>query len=279
MNFDPDSFAKFDSQSSRFADEVLRKMRFQVSLTEDHQVLEVGCGTGRFARHFLLPHCQLSRRIVATDCDPDMVDFARKHFAHEDIVYDVLDVTTANLGPFLERYGKFDRIFSFMVFHMIRDHKAAYANITKLLHENGECLVVALSSLDTMDVWLEVYKTPKWTGRIPDPRNIFNASINYNRVKSAAQVEAEVRDTLRGTGLQCISCEVEDSSWKFDNMDALLGILLTIFPFKACVPAEEWEGFRSLWAELMHQQLSPTPGEPLALKFTCYIVHAKRSAN
>ncbi|KAL1469629.1 hypothetical protein MTO96_040970 [Rhipicephalus appendiculatus] len=173
-------------------------MRFQGSLTEDHQVLEVGCGTGRFARLFLLTHCQPCRRIVATDCDPDMVDFARQHFAHERIVHDILDITTPNLTPFLERYGKFDRILSFMVFHMIKDQKTAYENIGRLLDDNGECLVVAMSSLDTMDVWLEVYKNPKWKRLIPDPRNIFNASINYNHLKSVTQVEAEVRDTLRG---------------------------------------------------------------------------------
>lgn len=279
VNFDPDSFAKFDSQSSKSADEVLRRIHFQGSLTENHQVLEVGCGTGRFARQYLLTHCRICRRIVATDCDPDMIDFAKKHFAHDDIVHDLLDITTPCLDMFLERYGKFDRVFSFLVFHMIRDQKTAYANIAKLLNPDGECLVVAMSSLDTMDVWLEVYKMPKWKGRIPDPRNVFNASVNFNRIKSAAQVEAEVRDTLRGTGLQCISCEVEDSCWKFDCMDSLLGILLTIFPFKAFVPAEEWGCFRDSWAELMHRKLSPTQGEPLALKFTFYVVHGRRSTN
>ncbi|KAH8037004.1 hypothetical protein HPB51_008330 [Rhipicephalus microplus] len=256
VNFDPDSFAKFDSQSSQSADEVLRRIHFQGSLTENHQVLEVGCGTGRFARQYLLTHCRICRRIVATDCDPDMIDFAKKHFAHDDIVHDLLDITTPCLDMFLERYGKFDRIFSFLVFHMIRDQKTAYANIAKLLNPDGECLVVAMSSLDTMDVWLEVYKMPKWKGRIPDPRNVFNASVNFNWIKSAAQVEAEVRDTLRGTG-----------------------ILLTIFPFKAFVPAEEWGCFRDSWAELMHRQLSPTQGEPLALKFTFYVVHGRRSTN
>ncbi|KAH7942894.1 hypothetical protein HPB52_002071 [Rhipicephalus sanguineus] len=135
---------------------------------------------------------------------------------------------------------------------MIREQKTAYANIAQLLNDNGECL---------------------------NPRNVFNASINFNRVKSAAQVEAEVRDTLRGTGLQCISCEVRDSSLKFDSLDTILDILLTVFPFKDFVSAEEWEDFRNLWAEVLYPKLSPTPEEQLALKFTYYLVHARRSTD
>lgn len=223
MKFYPDSYAKCDHYTGQLHDEVLRRIRFEVPLTKEQQVLEVGCGTGHSARRFLLPHCQPCRRIVATDLQPDMIEFAREHFSHENIVHDVLDITTPDLGPFLETYGKFDRVFSFLAFHMIQDQRAAYANIAKLLNDGGECLVLAFSSLDFADVWAEVCGVPKWKGRIPDPRDVANASFNFNCVKSAAKIEAEVRDTLRGTGLQCISCEVRDSSWKFDSMDHFLG--------------------------------------------------------
>ncbi|KAH7942890.1 hypothetical protein HPB52_002067 [Rhipicephalus sanguineus] len=278
MKLDAGSYLKYNHYPSQLDDDVLRKTRFQNPLTKDQQVLEVGCGTGHFARQYLLPHCHPCRRIVATDLQPDMVEVAKEHFSHDDIVHDVLDITTANLTPFLEKYGKFDRVFSFLVFHMIRDQKAAYTNIAKLLNHDGECLVVAYCSFDFADVWDAVYKTPKWTGRIPDPRMVANSSFDFNRTKSADQVEAEVRNTLCGTGLQCISCEVRESSWKFDNMDTLLDMLLTIAPFRATVPAEDWPDFVDLWAELMHRKLSTPPGEPLALKFVLYVVHARRNA-
>lgn len=247
-------------------------------MTEDKQVLEVGCGTGHFARLFLQPHCRPCRRLVVTDLQPDMVEFAREHFPHEDIAHDVLDITTPDLTPFLDKYGEFDRVFSFLTFHMVRDHWAAYANIAKLLKDEGECLVAAYSSFDFAGVWEDVYKTPKWKGRIPDPRSVANQSFNFNRVKTADQVEAEVRDSVRGTGLECISCEVHDYSWEFDSMDTLLDMLLTVAPFKEIIPAEELPDFVNLWAELMHRKLSTPPGEPLELKFAYYVVHARRSA-
>ncbi|KAH6942251.1 hypothetical protein HPB50_002071 [Hyalomma asiaticum] len=257
MNFNTDGFARFDHYSVQFADEVMSKTSFQGTLTEDDQVLEVGCGTGHFARRFMLTRSKPCRKVVATDFDPAMIDFAREHYSHEDIAYETLDIVTSNLTPFLERHGTFDRVLCFWVFHMIQDQKAAYANVAKLLKDHGECLVVAFSSLDTMDVWRDVYNTPKWKGRIPDPQNVFNASINYNRVKSASQVEAEVRDTLRGTGLHCISCEVRDSSWKFESMEYLLAsFLLRGLCAKALTATREYMSLQHRFLVPHHQHQS-----------------------
>ncbi|KAL1480868.1 hypothetical protein MTO96_050686 [Rhipicephalus appendiculatus] len=122
MNFNLENYARHSCCSSQFEDELLKKIRFRSRLTKEQQVFEVGRGIGHFARLFLLHYCQPCRRIVATDIDPAIVDFAREHFSHEDIIYDILDIPTPNFSPFLERYGKFDRIF-FLAFHMIEDKK------------------------------------------------------------------------------------------------------------------------------------------------------------
>ncbi|KAH6942247.1 hypothetical protein HPB50_002067 [Hyalomma asiaticum] len=264
--FNPECYAKYAHYVSQLDEGVLKKARFQSPLTEDQQVLEVGCGPGHFTRQFLLPYCQPCRRIVAADIDPGMVDFAKENFSHEAIVYDILDITTPNLSPFLERYGKFDRT-----------NGQQYANIAKLLKDQGECLVLAFTRLDDADVWADVCSTPQWKGRIPDPRNLFNASFDFDRVKSATQVESEVRDTLRGTGLQCISFEVDESSWTYDDMDTAVDMLITIIPFKASVPAEEWTEFRNLVTEIMRRKLSTSSGQLPTVKLRFYVVHALKS--
>ncbi|XP_077489854.1 juvenile hormone acid O-methyltransferase-like [Amblyomma americanum] len=277
MKFHPECYVKYVHYPSQLNEEALKKTCFQKPLTKDQQVLEVGCGIGHFAQQFLLPHCQPCRRLVATDLQPDMVRFARERFPHEDIVYDVLDIATPNLSPFLEKYGKFDRVFSFLTFHMIQDQKTAYANVSKLLNEGGECLVLGFASHDIVDVCAELCQTDRWKGRVPDPRKAAHPTFNFNRVKSASQVEAEVRDTLRGTGLECLSCDVYDSGWKYDDMDSLLDMFLTTLPFRSTVPDEDWEDFRTVWAEMMFRKLSPSPGKPLEVKFSLYAVHARHA--
>ncbi|KAH9365814.1 hypothetical protein HPB48_013350 [Haemaphysalis longicornis] len=106
---------------------------------------------------------------------------------------------------------------------MIHPINVAYANVAKLLNEGGECLITAFSSFDIADVWAEVCETDAWRGRIPDPATIANETFNFNCIKPAAQVESEVRNKLRGTGLECISCEVYHSTWQYADIDSLLG--------------------------------------------------------
>lgn len=277
MKFFPESYTKYDHFPSRESEKALRKAHFKNALSKERQVLEVGCGTGYFAQRFLLPSCQPCRRLVVTDVQPEMVDFARRNFSHGDIEHDVLDITSPNLDEFLDKYGRFDRIYSFLAFHMIDPVDVAYANVAKLLNDGGECLITAFSRFDITDVWAEVCETDAWKGRIPDPRKIANETFNFNCTKSPAQVEAEVRSRLRGTGLECISCEVYESAWKYEDVDSLLDMFLTILPFKPVIPNEEWNDFRSLWADLTMRKLAPLPGQPLELKFMVSVVHGCRS--
>ncbi|XP_077527633.1 juvenile hormone acid O-methyltransferase-like [Haemaphysalis longicornis] len=283
MKLFPESYTKYDHFPSRESQKALQKTQFKNTLSKEKQVLEIGCGTGYFAQKFLLPSCQPCRRLVVTDVQPEMVDFRRQNFSHSDIVHDVLDIASPNLDTFLDKYGKFDRIFSFLSFHMIHPINVAYANVAKLLNEGGECLITAFSSFDIADVWAEVCETDAWRGRIPVsttdsyPRTIANETFNFNCIKPAAQVEAEVRNRLRGTGLKCISCEVYDSTWKYDDIDSLLDMFLTLLPFKPVIPNEEWSDFRSLWADLTTRKLAPVPGQPLEVKLTVSAIHGCRS--
>ncbi|KAG0416977.1 hypothetical protein HPB47_006003 [Ixodes persulcatus] len=91
--------------------------------TLDHQFLDVGCGTGDFTRDCLLPRCPPCRRIVAADVSEDMVQYAREHFSHPKICYDVLDIASEDVSDFIERYGEFDRVYSFFCFHWMRNQE------------------------------------------------------------------------------------------------------------------------------------------------------------
>ncbi|KAG0430665.1 hypothetical protein HPB47_022483 [Ixodes persulcatus] len=73
--------------------------------TKERQFLDLGCGTGDFTRDHLLPRCPKVERLVAVDVSEEMVEYARKHFAHPMICYDVLDTAAKDVTEFVKRYG------------------------------------------------------------------------------------------------------------------------------------------------------------------------------
>ncbi|KAH7937452.1 hypothetical protein HPB49_012512 [Dermacentor silvarum] len=88
--------------------------------------------------------------------------YARENFSHERIVYDILDIECHDPKSILERYGAFDRVYSFLTFHYVADIAKAYGNIFKLLKRGGECLVLSIVRADAIDVWNEAYRMEDW---------------------------------------------------------------------------------------------------------------------
>lgn len=109
------------------------------------------------------------------------LDYARDNFSHDRIVYDTLDVEHHDPESLTERYGAFDRVYSFLAFHYVADIAKAYSNIFKLLKGGGECLVLSIVKADAIEVWNEAYQMEEWnelmivsvTGR----RNFTNSGV------------------------------------------------------------------------------------------------------
>ncbi|CAN7985357.1 unnamed protein product, partial [Ixodes pacificus] len=128
---------------------------------EDQQILELGCGTGDFTRQELLPRCQPCRRIVATDVSGEMVRFARQNFPHPQIEHHVHDLRDG-ASKLVEKYGEFDRVYSFFALHYAQDQATALRNVSDLMTENGECLLVFVARIPGYDIWRRVLRMDRW---------------------------------------------------------------------------------------------------------------------
>ncbi|KAG0422226.1 hypothetical protein HPB47_001968 [Ixodes persulcatus] len=73
--------------------------------TKEQQFLDLGCGTGDFTRDHLLPLWPEVGRIVGVDVSRDMVEHAKRKFAHPKICYDVLDIGGNGVADFVGRYA------------------------------------------------------------------------------------------------------------------------------------------------------------------------------
>ncbi|XP_075534940.1 juvenile hormone acid O-methyltransferase-like [Dermacentor variabilis] len=125
------------------------------------QILDIGCGTGDYTRDFLLPCCLPCDRLVGIDSSIEMIEYAKRHSAHEKIEYELLDIGD-DLTEFISRRGPFDRVFSFYCLHWVRDQGAALKNVAALMAPGGQCLLVIPASSQLAAVWRLLAEMDHW---------------------------------------------------------------------------------------------------------------------
>ncbi|KAL1417985.1 hypothetical protein MTO96_005972 [Rhipicephalus appendiculatus] len=129
---------------------------------EPFQFLDVGCGCGSLTRKILLPSCPDSvHRIVGVDICSNMVSFARERNAHPKLAYEELDIS-GDVSLLLEKYGRFDRIYSINRLNRVKNQAAAWRNMQTLLKPGGECLLFYCAWYMTPEIWRELAKKDRW---------------------------------------------------------------------------------------------------------------------
>jgi SAM-dependent methyltransferase len=99
------------------------------------EVLEVGCGTGAFARA-LAPHAD---RVLALDLSPEMVRIARGRSArYPNIAFEVADVTSRQLPA-----DRYDAVASIATLHHL-PFEATLSRLARSLKPGGTLLVLDL---------------------------------------------------------------------------------------------------------------------------------------
>ncbi|KAL1484226.1 hypothetical protein MTO96_032706 [Rhipicephalus appendiculatus] len=84
-----------------------------------------------------------------------MLSYARANSVHPNIQHDYLNVG-GEVTDFVEKYGRFDRIYSFFCFNWLRDQAKAMSNVSRLLTPSGECLLVFPAWSPTRMLWREI---------------------------------------------------------------------------------------------------------------------------
>lgn len=137
------------------------QLAFSAEPDPSQQFLDVGCGTGDFTRDVLMPQCLPCRRIVGVDCSREMVEYARRHSAHEKLSFEVLDIC-GDVTQFLEEFGHFERVYSFFCLHWVSDFSAAFKNIGRLMSSTGECLLVFCAAHQPAELWKVAARMEPW---------------------------------------------------------------------------------------------------------------------
>ncbi|KAH8029955.1 hypothetical protein HPB51_006161 [Rhipicephalus microplus] len=151
--------------------EALEYVHFKRPASDEHQYLDIGCGSGGFTKDALLEKVHPCRRIVAVDREEILLEYARKHASHSNISYELFDIEKDDPRALIDKYGQFDRIYSFLALQCVRDLKNAYRNMFSLLKQGGEGALVTLTGSVITDVMNELHCTREWKDYVPHQEN------------------------------------------------------------------------------------------------------------
>lgn len=136
--------------------------RLKKTANERPRCLDIGCACGDFTRDVLLERFEARSSVVAVDISSEMIAYAREHSPHPSITYDVLDIAEPDVSGFVEKYGGFERVYSFFCLHWVKDQAAAFRNIAAFLRGDGEYLLLFPVRADLYNVWRDLARLPRW---------------------------------------------------------------------------------------------------------------------
>ncbi|KAM7301072.1 juvenile hormone acid O-methyltransferase-like [Ixodes scapularis] len=258
-NIYPDAYVQGNDWMKKENLAALTKTIFQKPAAQCEQILDVGCGTGDFTRDVLLPSHHSCSKIVAVDVSSAMVDYARRNHGHSRISYEVLDVTTTDLSLFLDKHGKFDRIYSFFCLHWIRDQEAAFKHIGRLLKQDGECLLLFSAPFFLYRVWLEMAGMERWKGILCDPKDFFADIWHRDPLPSLSDLENSLRNLIINSGMTTLACEVCPSEAYFGSEAEVLALVVPVVTVKAGTTEKETSIMRSELSSRLMESFKITP--------------------
>ncbi|XP_054922267.1 juvenile hormone acid O-methyltransferase-like [Dermacentor andersoni] len=148
--------------------DTLNRIRFHAKPRDGHRHLDIGCGPGTFTTDYLVPLSSPCKTILAIDKSPSMIDFAKRNSAHENVEYRVFDFGGTDVAELLNAYGHFDRVYSLLCFHFVKDQPKAFRDIARLLTpKSGECLVMSALATEPVDAWLQMHLMERWRDVTP----------------------------------------------------------------------------------------------------------------
>lgn len=258
--------------------DALKYVHFKQPASDEHQYLDVGCGSGGFTRDALLEKVHPCRRIVAVDREEILLEYAREQASHPCISYELLDIEKDDPQPLIDKYGQFQRIYSFLALQCVRDLHSAYRNMFRLLTKGGEAALVTLTGSVITDLMHQLCCNDQWKDYVPDPTKFYSERFFFNvPIVAEAVLDAE-RAAAAAAGLNVVSCSVYDSQWVMPDVDAWLDLYVPVFKLDARIPEEKRDAFRNECRALLAEKTTST-AEGCSMRHSFVVVHLEKASS
>lgn len=269
--FESPLYAKSNSWQRRLNLKVLDllQMAFRPRDTSRLQFLDLGCGTCDFTQDCLLPRCPPCRRIVAVDASEDMLRYARQNCVSAEIEIDFLNISE-DVGNFVEKYGKFDRVYSFFCLNWVKDQRQAMKNVSRLLAHSGECLLVFPAWSPVKMLWRKMAQLDRWK----DFSTIFEGYIPESQDFDSEQERLTyLEDIVKGAGLIANTCQLLYTPLTYENWEECIDLQVSMNPAASIIGPVDRDILRNDVAKEVASWISGKNPPPLPL---VYLVHARK---
>jgi ubiquinone/menaquinone biosynthesis C-methylase UbiE len=201
------------ARKSRFWDRIARKYaadpiadlpgyeatlrRVQGLLSPDHDVLEIGCGTGSTALR-LAPH---TRRLLATDVSAAMIAIARDKLAAQPI--EPLSFAVADADEVVSGHGTWDAVLAFNLLHLVDDLDQAIAAAVQSLRPGG-LLISKTACINEMNPLIPRLALPlmRAIGKAPHVLCFDAGQLQAAMVRHGWAIEAVERHGTKGKDIR-----------------------------------------------------------------------------
>lgn len=165
-------------------------------LSPEHEVLELGCGTGSTALR-LAPH---TARLLATDFSPDMLAIARERRQVQPVPQ--LEFALADVDGQGFEAARYDRVLAFNLLHLSADLDQALAMVVRTLRPGGLLIsktpcIAELNPLVVGGLSL-LFPLLRTVGRAPHMQFLDEPRLRAAMERAGLQVLASERHGTRG---------------------------------------------------------------------------------
>lgn len=226
-----DLYAASNSMQKRDTSQVLSEFSGRLRYAENENVLDIGCGPGDVTAEMILPLLPKDATLVGIDINEEMVNYARQHYVNPRLTFKALDFQTDNILDYLPA-ASFSKIFSFYCLHWLKNQKQVMKNLSTLLCDGGESLMVLMESTHCFLLYETLSQMSEWKTYMKDVDNYISP---YHNVPDPKKKMTEIANEA---GLEILTCESRPQVFTFPNETILTKSIIAVNPFIERIPED-----------------------------------------
>jgi len=180
-------------------------------------VVDIGCGSGNVTK--MLCGTLTPKKILASDFDAQMVEYAKEKCGDERIEYFVQDISLPwdQLDEKLKNLeGKVDLVWSNRVLHWVSDKATAAKTIARLLKPGGRCYINITLFRDVLEF------------EEAEEKSELVKCFNFPSHKE----QSDNWDSyFKNSGLSQVNIQFIEKKWMFDNNEQKAQMFSSVYPY------------------------------------------------